>query len=473
MTANSVLFRLLLAVVLLAPLPLGSYRLWSWSLLAVCVGALALAWAILVALGRSRAPWSGPMLWAAAIPFLLVIVWGFLQMSPLLPPDLWNPMWREAARALGLAQPTGMVTVDPALTREAIVRFVSYAAVFWLAVQLGRERSRAHEAALGFCVASVAYAVYGLAVHFSGQEVIFWFPKWAYVGDLTSTFVNRNAYGAYAGIGTVCCIGLFIHVLRPSRGRHKRSADVIETVLLRGLPYLLGALITGSALMLSHSRGAFLATAVALMALLGQMAYAGVMRARMAIVLVALIVSVGGAVVVINGEGTLSRLAEDTSTARDADRVNVYRLSAQAIADAPLTGTGYGAFLPAFRVYQDMSIPWTAIWDRAHNIYLELAMGVGVVMASAFGLGLALIAGVCVRGLVYRRRDHVYPALGLSCMVLLGVHGAVDFSPQTPAIGATFALLLGIAFAQSWNSIDHAASTAGSDTDRAEAGDTV
>ncbi|KKM69395.1 hypothetical protein LCGC14_1451270, partial [marine sediment metagenome] len=36
--------------------------------------------------------------------------------------------------------------------------------------------------------------------------------------------------------------------------------------------------------------------------------------------------------------------------------------------------------------------------------------------------------------------------------VLVGVHSMVDFSLQIPAIGATFALILGIGCAQSWSS---------------------
>ncbi|WP_207436414.1 hypothetical protein, partial [Sabulibacter ruber] len=98
----------------------------------------------------------------------------------------WHPRWGEAAQALGLPV-AGGVSIDPAMTHAAILRLFTYAGVFWLAVQLGRERARAREAIVAVAVAGCVYAAYGLAMHFSGWERILWIEKWAYVGDLTAT----------------------------------------------------------------------------------------------------------------------------------------------------------------------------------------------------------------------------------------------------------------------------------------------
>ena len=45
--ANNILFYLFLLVVILAPLPLGSNREWSWTLCAVLISTLTLAWSLL------------------------------------------------------------------------------------------------------------------------------------------------------------------------------------------------------------------------------------------------------------------------------------------------------------------------------------------------------------------------------------------------------------------------------------------
>lgn len=455
MTANSVLFRLLLTTVLWAPLPLGSNRPWSWSLLAVIVGALLTVWACLVFAGRIRVALSGRWLWIAAAAFIATLGWAWAQTLDGVLTAHHHPMWEEAALALGGTGISGTVSVDPALTRQGVLKLALYGGVFFLCVQLCRERERARQAIIAFSVFSVLYAAYGLIIHFSGQEMILWLPKWAYIGDLTATFVNRNAYGAYAGLGVVCLIGLFIHELRPSRGgRERRSGEVAEALILRGVPYMLGAVVCGSALLLSHSRGAFLATGAALVCLTLTTALIGVVRMRMAALLAVAISLVGFLIVGVNGEGTLERLATETSRAHEKDRANVYRLTLEAVSDAPIAGNGLGTFLPAFRVYQDISLPGDRVWDYAHNVYLELAMDLGLPAAAIFGLCFVVCAGVCVRGLLRRRRDQIYPAIALAAMLLSGLHGLVDFSPQTPAIAVTLALLLGVGCAQSWNTAD-------------------
>lgn len=454
MAVNTLLFRLLIAIVLLAPLPLGSNRPWSWSLLAVSVGVLLVIWSVRAAMGRVPIPVPPAFLLPVCLPYALVLGWAALQTSSTMPPFLWHPMWTEVGPVLlpSSGPPTGMISTDPAMTWTAILRLACYGGIFWLAVQFGRDRSRAREALIALCVAGTVYAIYGLTVHLTGWESILWLKKWAYAGDLTSTFVNRNAYGAYAGLGVVCCIGLFINALRPRQDGQGRGAfDLVETLLLRALPYLACGLVIGTALLLSHSRGAFLSTGLALGVLLILLAAAGVVPRRMALPLIGAVALVALVAVSASGDGTITRLAEQTSAEHDSGRTNVYRLTMDAIADAPYTGMGLGTFKAAFHMYRDTTLLDPVVWDFAHNVPLELMMDLGVPAAALLGLSFAIIVGVCLRGLMIRRRDRLYPALAVASVVLLGAHGLVDFSVQMPAVAATFALLLGLGFAQSWN----------------------
>jgi O-antigen ligase len=453
-SANTVVFRLLLAVVLLAPLPLGSNRPWAWSLLAVLIGALLAAWAVLVLAGRGRASMPLGRMTAVAVPFGLVLAWAFVQASGAVPASWWHPLWGDAAAALG-RPPSGAISVNPELTRTAILRLASYGGIFWLAAQLGRERSRAREALVAVAMAGVAYATYGLIVHFAGWERILWLEKWAYPGDLTATFVGRNAYGAYAGLGALCCIALFVHALRPPRaGEERRAFDMAEIVLVRALPFLAGALVLGSALLLSHSRGAFLCTGAALVVLMLTLVVGRVTPPRTALLLGGAVLGIGLAVLAVSGDETIRRLAETGAAHVEEARPDLYRLTAVAIADAPWTGHGYGAFLPAFRMYRDTSLTTPVMWDYAHDVHLEIAMDLGLPATVLLYVALAVILGGCVRGLLRRRRDQIYPAVAITAATLLGTHGIVDFSVQMPAIAATLALLLGIGYAHSWRSAE-------------------
>lgn len=456
MAISTFLFRFLLAVVLLAPLPLGSNRPWSWSLLVVLIGVLLVIWAGGAAIGWIRMPIPARRLWPMGLLFVLALGWAILQTLPVTPPWMWHPLWAEAGGVLDTVPPSGVVSADPALTRTAILRLAAYGGVFWLAVQLGRDRNRAREAVVALSVAGGLYAVYGLMVHLTGSSSILWLRKWAYLNDLTATFVNRNAYGAYAGLGLLCCIGLFVNALRPRRaGQERHAHDLAETLLFQAIPYLSIGLIIASALLLSHSRGAFLATGAALGILLLLLWMAKVVPFRMVLLLGAVIGVVAVVAVGVSGEETLSRLVEQTNTQQETGRVNVYRLTLEAIGDAPYTGMGLGAFRPAFRMYRDTSLIEPVTWEYAHNVPLELAMDLGIPGAALFGLSLAGIAAVCLYGLRHRRRDRLYPALALAAMVLVGGHGLVDFSAQIPAIAVTLSFLLGIGFSQSWSSNEH------------------
>ncbi|HYD29485.1 MAG TPA: O-antigen ligase family protein, partial [Azospirillaceae bacterium] len=157
----------------------------------------------------------------------------------------------------------------------------------------------------------------------------------------------------------------------------------------------------------------------------------------------------------LSGDGTVQRLAAtpDQVVAGD-DRATLYRLTMVAIQDAPWTGHGFGAFLPAFRMYRDTALPWPSIWDFAHNVFLEMAMDLGLPAAALLGLSLLAVVWACLRGIVQRRRDQIYPAAAVAAAVLIGAHDLVDFSAQMPAVAVTLALLLGVGFAQSRRTAD-------------------
>lgn len=448
---NSLIFHLLLGIVILAPSLLGGNRPWAWSLLALLAGLLAGAWSLLAVAKRCQAPLPDRRLWMPVIPFALALAWAAFQGSGLSPSATWHPLWQEAAEALRINH-GGAISAAPGETWGAIMRLSCYATVFLLAAELGKERARAHQALTAVAVTGVAYAGYGLLVYFSGTETIWWLKKWSYLGDLTSTFVNRNAYGAYAGLGLVCCVAMFAHRLRQRRNEQRGAAEWTETLLIRAMPYLIAALLTGTTLLLSHSRGAFLASGVALAVLMVVLTLGRTLPPRSAIGISVVIATISLIAIVINGEVTLGRLVETGSPTADEGRPEVYRLTMAAIADAPLTGHGLGAFQSAFRMYRDTTLPFPEDWKYAHNVYLEMAMDLGIPAALMFYASLAAILASCIRGLSRRRRDQVYPATALAAGTLIGVHSVIDFSAQMPAIAMTLALLLGVGFAQSWSS---------------------
>ena len=258
------------------------------------------------------------------MPFTFAMLWAVFQTVPFSLPELHHPLWRSASEALGTPY-RGSISLDPAASAESLVRIGTWAGIFWLALQFGRERQRAHGALIAVAGATAVYALYGLAVQFSGTNTILWFDKTAYHDVVTATFVNRNSFATFAGLGLVCA-----------------------AAALRG----------------------------------------GVDR------------------------------------------------------------TGLGTFASAYRVYRSGRIGPNV--ERAHNDYLEMTLELGIPAAACFFAALGTLVLVCAFGVFTRRRDAELPAAGAASCTLVGAHAFVDFSLQIPAVAATFALVLGVATAQSW-----------------------
>ena len=82
------------------------------------------------------------------------------------------------------------------------------------------------------------------------------------------------------------------------------------------------------------------------------------------------------------------------------------------------------------------------------NQELDPFWGAGLRFALA-GLLFVIISLKILKGVVKRRRDWRYGAVGLASMVLVATHSLMDFSLQIPAVSIAFMAIVGVALAQS------------------------
>ncbi|MGD2130809.1 MAG: O-antigen ligase family protein, partial [Lysobacterales bacterium] len=254
-------FVLLALLVLLSPIPLGSNRGWSWSLMALLSAGLSLVWLLARLLARRRL-FAGlhfliPLLFTAAL------VWAWLQAQPWMP-DAWkHPIWQLAASALATSLP-GTISVAPEDNYTAIMRLLSYGLVFYLAFQLARDRHLAHRAFRWIAVAATLYAVYGLLSYFGVLRELQWYQDDAYGRDVRATFVNRNHFANWLGIAIVCAVAAFYDRMMRLPQHHKMILQSrqrrVERFLKRAWLPLSGLILMVSALVSTHSRGGFIAT---------------------------------------------------------------------------------------------------------------------------------------------------------------------------------------------------------------------
>ncbi len=444
---NAVVFRGLVALVLLAPLPLGAYPQWAWAVMATACGALLYLWGLLVLAGRLavNAP-PAFLLWSASA-LGLALLWGLLQTTGFLPEDWRHPIWREAAVALETPL-RGAVSLDPVAGRDSVLRMAAYAAIFWLAFQCGRDSRRASFALRALAAGFACYAMYGLGVFFSGAESILWFEKTDYADMVTGTFFNPNSFGAHCGIGLLCATVALLRRFSNDWAARFGFRERLRFLLVEFLPrnaLMLGAwLLLASALLLSQSRGAAAATALALLALMMLLALRRGLSFRQWLPGMFGALLAGVLLLLLAGQSLDRKLWESGSDF--ATRAEIYSQTLTAIRERPLLGTGLGSFEAVYRGHRTAEIrPGVRM---AHNDYLELALELGIPAAVLLVTSVLVLAGGCARGVWARRRDYEFPAAGVAVCILVGAHSLIDFSLQIPAVAAAFSLVLGIAAAQ-------------------------
>ncbi len=439
------------ALLVWAPIPLGSNRPWAWSLLAAWAAVLLLAWGLGQLLGGGRVRLAWPVA-VAALSTVPVWAWAWVQTLPATT-FAWlepHPFWAQAAQG-GVPGMVPMVGLDAAGGRDALMRLLSYAAVFWLAYALAQERARARVLLKVILGATVACAAYGMAVYFSGAELIGWVPKTAYLGDVTGTFVNRNSFATYVNLGLVICLGMLAEPFLAARdsGDLKRiAAEAVTKVLDERSLLLLGLCVLAMAALQSHSRGGLLSAGLTVVVLV--LVLFLVTRPRLPVVLavVAATLLAGWGLLAASGGITLERLDQVDANydVEAAGRLTFWQVSLDMVAERPWQGHGYGNFEAAFAQHRDERFDERV--DFAHNTYIEHLVELGVPATLLLYLGPVLLFGYCVRGVFARRRDQVFALVAVGATVLVGLHGLVDFSLQIPAVAVTYAAVLGIGVAQ-------------------------
>ena len=443
------MYHFFLASILLSPLPFGANRPWAWSLYALLMALLGLVFFVQVLLGKRQEPVRIQPMLVSLILFCIPLAWGLYQLSGLAPPTWVHPFWGLAAEQLGVPV-VARISVAPQETWTALMRLGSYGLVFFLSFQFHRD---SHKAALTFkalAYAGFAYAVYGMVIYLGHFDTVLWFDKWASGNVVTSTFINRNTYATYAGLTLLASFPLMFSIIESSLHYGVSSnfgrAYFFENVLLRGWFPLLLIITVLSALLMSQSRGGFMSTVFAIVIFLFILLLSRKTKHTKGLLWLTLFIVVLAWFVLAQ---SVDRLMDrfDAMSIESEGRAMVYTLLDKSIAENRWLGMGYGSFAESFRLYRDETI--VGFYDKAHNTYLENSFELGQIPALALFLAIAWSAWVCLRGVWVRRRDWLYPALGVAASVLVGTHALVDFSLQIPAVAFTYALIMGVAVAQS------------------------
>lgn len=447
------IFAGLLALLVWAPLPLGSNRTWAIGLL---LGLALLLLAGTLVAWRSCA--AGAVARLALFRWPLGLLAGMVALSWLQTcflPSAWVGVLSPMAAAAQAPAPWMTLSVDVFQSRTMATLSFVYLAVFLVAVLAVRDSQRLDRLAQVLVWSGVLQAVLGTVLFSFKAEYQIFFAAISH-SRVVGTFVNQNHLAAYLCMCLSMGIGLMLARLGNGNERHAnwraRVVASIEFMLSAKMRLRLLLVVMVIALVLTRSR---MGNAAFFSAMLVVGFVAIVLARKTAPRTIALIASLVIIDVLVVGtwvglEKVVERIQETEMTVAAGGksesveaRTEAARTALAIIQDYPLVGSGGGSFYNVFLSYRTPQYGYSYV-DHTHNDFVEIATDYGL-------LGLGIMGALVILTLwtvltVLARRKSTLPrgiAFGVAMsMVALLVHSAVDFSLQIPANALTMVVIL-------------------------------
>ncbi len=448
---DSEVFVGLLALLVWAPLPLGSNRIWAigilvlWALLLLAGTAFAWRHQADAAFARLRR-FRWPLLLLAAFTLLI-----WLQTLPL--PASWLAVLSPETLRVEQGVSVPRLSLDVFRTRiYASLSFV-YFSCFLVAVLTVKNGQRLDRMAQVLVTSGVLQALLGVFLFSSGASYRLFYSEVAHA-NVVGSYINRNHFAGYMELCLSIGIGLMLARLGTERTqsgnwRHQLSR-VLAFVISPKMRLRLMLVIMVIALVLTRSRmgnSAFFA-AMLVVGLVTIVLARRAAPATVGLILSLVIIDVFVVGTWVGLEKVVQRVQDTNMTISqggDEESVEARRDAANhalpLIRDFPVFGTGGGSFYTSYIRYRT---PRPGFFEHAHNDYVEIAADSGV---PGLAILLALAASTAWQALrILRLRHSSLPrgiAFGvLMAIVALAIHSTVDFNLQIPANALTLVLIL-------------------------------
>lgn len=365
---------------------------------------------------------------------LQLVPWPFL--------DMVHPAWMLTADILPVPIKVS-ISISPDESVLTLIKFLILFLVVANGYVIYSQCRKATELIMSIAIIVTAYGLIALIwlQYFPGHHI--WITNSKYAGNAVSTFINRNAFAQYLGIGLVCALAITIRhwrLMPVGRNLYQTVQILISLVLQRFAIYLALATVLAVTIVLTGSRAGVLTTILAIIvfAVLHVLPF----RWRNLFIIIPACLFMGFAYSIAVPHMTELNLRGEALFFDWQTRSTVYSDIMTIIMRQPLTGFGLGSFEVVFREAKSLHFEQGLIWMRAHNVYLEAWLGLGIPIGSALILicmSPALIHLMRIRHNETTTIGHVAIAL----TVLAGAHSFFDFSSQVGANAITLAAIAG------------------------------
>lgn len=417
-----------------APIPLGSNRVWAMQLLQMWIALISagLCWQV----GRGQLALA-PALKKAWLPATIlsgICLWTIIQTLP-------QPLSPVDSSIRNLT--SGYLALQKSL---------AYTLSFLCALQLLSSPQRLERTAHVIVLSGVIQAVYAVLVSLGGPSFDLLGLKLItpYKDATTGTFVNRNHLAGYLEMSLAAGIGLLMAGLEsghPDMSWRERSRRLLRALLGGKARVRLFLVVMVIALVMTHSRmgnSAFFAS-MGISALVGVLIYRKVSRSLVFLFASMIVIDL----FIISAWFGLDKLATRIEQTRISEEV---RLDVNANAwpwfeEHWLSGSGAGSFGSQFPAYRTADVG--PFFDFAHNDYLQILGEYGVIGSVFFVLMVtsSLWAAITAQR---QRQNQVLRGMAFAAMMgitSLMIHASVDFNHYIPANAMLFTLLCAFAWA--------------------------
>ena len=438
---NSTYIRLLGLLAFLVPIPLASNRPVPWALWALVVSVMIAVFSYkLLTQEKARKLRSAkhlPIFACAGI----VIAYSLLQTLPL-GTQLLLPNGLE----LGLPA----ISLNPSATLFGVLRLLTYMAIFFLALEVCTRTERARQLAKMLFFGVTCHALIAMVSLSVFGDRLPWGEKTAYLGSATGTFVNRNSFASFLGMGLLIGFALVLDKQASHRKVWARK-DFLGPKTMEIAWYWVCIALIGLCLIATNSRmGTFAALISIFVFLLVYLLWApnekqdGGSKSK-AIGIFAVCAFVGfGLIVFATGLGERILFVNRDGLVR----LNLYQNILALIEARPLMGVGLDTFQIAFPLVHGPDVDSDFIWDLAHNTYLTYWVELGIIVGS-LPIFMALI--ILVRLFKTLRQQKIWHsgvAVSISTLTLVAIHSSVDFSFEMPANTVFLAIVVALGLSQ-------------------------
>ncbi len=427
--ASRFAFLIICIAIVLSALVYGTVHYWALAVFSLGAFAIFTLWVFdgwsLGVLRISRNP--------LQLALLGILALGAVQLLPL----------RSSAAGSGLAVPAvRSLSLDPYSTRLFLVQtaalFIYFAAVLVFTDTPHRLRILVRTITIfGFFL-----AIFGLTQSFTSPNKVYWVRELAQ-SSAFGPFINRHHFAGYMELTIALPLGLIF-------------AGSVETE--KRFIYLFAAGLMAVALVMTNSRGGIISLVAEVLFLTAvggfrkrrhkrTEAKPGVISSasvRTVLALVLIVVVLAG-VVLLGGEGALSRFVGTVNTDDPTTgRTHFWSVTIDIIKAHPILGTGLGAFGLVYTHYDSRNGLFRL--EQAHNDYLQILSDGGII-----GAALALFFVIILFRQAFARRESrddfrrgVCIGALAGCFAVL-VHSFFDFTLHTTSNALLFLILAALA----------------------------